>query len=72
MHTSSCARRTVRPNQNIGVWSRERFIAGPSKENQWFVLKKPKFFNGFRGGVFIGKIWSKACRTCDFLLIGWW
>ena len=28
-------------NLNIGVWSRERFIAGPSKGNVWLVLKNP-------------------------------
>ena len=28
-------------NQNIVVWSRERLIAGPSKENEWLVFKTP-------------------------------
>ena len=59
-------------NQNVGIWSRERFIAGPSKENGWLMLKKPKLPNGVGGEVFIGKIWGEGCRVCGFLLIGWW
>ena len=27
-------------NQNVGVWGRERFIAGRSKENGWLMPKK--------------------------------
>ena len=57
---------------NIGVWSRERFIAGPSKENGWLMLKNPRLLNGFGGISFIGKIWDEGCRVCDLPLIGWW
>ena len=40
LNASSYALRKMRPNWNTGVWSRERFIAGPSKENRWLILKK--------------------------------
>ena len=59
-------------NRNVGVWSREKFIVGPSKENGWLMLKNPKLSDGSQGEVFIGKISGEGCRVCDFLLIGWW
>ena len=59
-------------NQNVGVWSREGFTAGPSKENGWFVLKNLKLPDGFGGEVFIGKTWGEGGRVCDFLLTGCW
>ena len=59
-------------NWNVGVWSRERFIARPNKENGWLMLKNPELLHGFGGKVFIGKMWGKGWRVCDFLLIGWW
>ena len=40
--------------QKVGIWSRERFIAGISKENGWLVLKNPKLPDDFGGGY--GKI----------------
>ena len=46
---------TMRPKkQNIGVWSRDRFIAEPSKEKRWLVLKNLEFPDGFQEKVFIG------------------
>ena len=58
--------------QTTSVWSRERFIAGPSK-NSWLMLKKPELPDGFQESIFIGKIWGEGSRVCDFLLIGqWW
>ena len=42
-------------NLNVQVWSRERFIAGPSKEYEQLVLKKPEPLDGFQGRVFKGK-----------------
>ena len=54
-------------NRNVRVWSRERFTAGPSKENGWRVLKKPELPDGFGGKVFIGKIWGEGWRVCGFL-----
>ena len=58
--------------QNVRVWSREVFIAGPSKENGWLVLKNPELPDGFRGEAFIGNNCGEGCRVCGFLLIGWW
>ena len=57
-------------NRDVGVWSRERLIAGPSKENRWLMLKNLKLPNDFGGEVFIGKIWCEGSRVFDFLLIG--
>ena len=52
--------------------SRERFIAGSSKENgQWCVLTNPELPDGFGGKVFIGKIWGEGCRVRGLPLIGW-
>ena len=48
------------------------FIAGPSKEYGWPILKRPKLPDGFQGRVFKGNIWGKGCGVYDFLLIGWW
>ena len=63
----------MRPkHRNVRVWSRKSFIAGPSKESGWLMLKNPKLSDGFQGEVFIGKIWGEGFRVCDFLLIGWW
>ena len=43
VNTGLCAQHTVRPNKlHVGVWSRERFVAGSCKENGWFLLKKKK------------------------------
>ena len=41
--TNSCNCHTVRPHQNVRVWSREKFIAGHSRTqniSQYFVLPK--------------------------------
>ena len=35
--------REAKRYQNIGVWSREKFIAGPCKEMRGLCLKNPKF-----------------------------
>ena len=58
--------------QNIIVWSRKRFIAEPSKENGWFMLKRSEIADGFQGRVFKGKIWGEGCTVYNFFLIGWW
>lgn len=39
-------------NRNLRVWSRERFVAEPSKENSWLMLKNLEFISGFPGEVF--------------------
>ena len=57
---------------NVGVWSTKRFIAWPSKENSWLVLKKTWTPWWFAGRSFIGKIWGEGCRVYGFLLIDWW
>ena len=42
-HVDLCAWPTVRLNTpNVSVWSRERFIAGPGKENRWLMPIKPQ------------------------------
>ena len=53
-------------NQNIQVWSRERYIAGANK-NRWLVLKNLKL-----QGVSTGKMWDEGFRVCGFLLTRWW
>ena len=45
--------------------AKKRFIAGPSKENRWLILKRPKLLGGFTS-----KIWWWG--GCNFPLIGWW
>lgn len=62
----------MRLNSNIRVWSREKFIAGPSRQKGWFVFKNLELPGGFGEEVFIGKIWGEWCRVRDFLLIDWW
>ena len=55
-------------NQNVDIWSRERFIAkrkGARAQIYWIPW-------WFWGKVFIGKIWGEGCSMCDFRLIGWW
>ena len=71
-NTSSCEWCIVRPNQNVGVWIRERFITRPDKENRWLMLKNLEVLDGFQGEIFIGKIWNEGCMVCDSFLIGWW
>ena len=57
---------------NLRVWSRERFMTGPSKENGSLVFKRLELPDGFLETVFIGKVWGEVCRVCDLPLIGWW
>ena len=62
-------------NWHIRVWSRERFIAGPCKENGWLVPQKSRTPEGIQQSVFKGQVWEGDCRVCDQLmhhsLIGW-
>ena len=62
--------------RSFRVWSRGRFIAGPCKENGWFMLKKTKLPEGFQQSIFKGKVREGYPRVCDCLvhnsLIGWW
>ena len=41
---------------NVGVWNRERFIAGPCKEMGGSCLKNPKLPESFQQRPFIGKV----------------
>ena len=43
-------------NQNVGVWSRERFIAGPGKEMDGLCPENPKLAAGFQQNVFKGQV----------------
>ena len=58
----------------LEVGAEKGFFAGPSKENEWLMLKNPKLPGGFEGEVFIkfGKTWGDGCKVRGFLLIGWW
>jgi len=51
-------------NQNVGVWRRESFTAGPNKERKWLELA-----SGFQERVLM-QILGEACRVYVFLLIG--
>ena len=53
-------------NQNVRVWIRKRFIAGPSKENSWLVLKNPEFPDGFGGEVLKAKLGVGAAGCVAF------
>ena len=58
-------------NQNVGIWSRERFIAGPSKENRWLGLKRPALPNGFKEEFLKAKFGVRAggCMTSFWLVV---
>ena len=65
---SSYAPCAVRPNKlrNIGVWSRDRLIAGPRKENWWLMLKRPELPPWFWGKRFLKAkygVWAAGCVT---------
>ena len=61
---------------NVGVWSRERFIAGPIKENGWLVFKNPKLTEEFQQSIFKEKMREGHPRVyhqpMHKSLIGWW
>ena len=42
--------------QDIGIWSRERFIEGPCKEMGVSCPQNPEFFKGFQQDIFKGKV----------------
>ena len=42
--------------QNVGVCSRERFIAGPCKETGGSCLKNPELPESFQQSPFVGKV----------------
>ena len=47
------------------------FVAGPNKENGKLMLKRPEFFDGFKGRVLKGNIRGEGCRGHDLFLVGW-
>ena len=56
--------------QNIGVWSRERFIAGSFKENGWLTLRKtPELLEGFQRSIFNGQVREGHPRICGQLML---
>ena len=67
VNTSPCAQRTERPNWNIRVWSRKRFIVGPLRRQAAHVLKSLEFLPGFRQSTFKSQVRERSCRVCDQL-----
>jgi len=62
---------------NVGVWSRDRFIAGVCKETRWpHALKGLKLLNDFWQSIFKRVVRERGCRVGDELvhssLMGWW
>ena len=64
-------------NRNDGLWSKERFTAGPCEENGWLMPKKtlnsPKgfsnsFLKGRWGGISQG-MWSTHARFSHWLML---
>ena len=45
----------AKTNGNIRVWSRERFTAGPNKENRWIVSPDLEL-KGFQQSIFKGQV----------------
>ena len=62
----------AKQTETLEFGAEKGLLQGPSKENEWLVLKNNKLPDGFERRVFIGKIWGEGSRVCDFLLTGWW
>ena len=64
-------------HQTVGVWSRQRFIAGPCKETGGSSPKRPEFPEGFskaRWGRRVQGKWSVRAQVSDWLMVrerGW-
>lgn len=56
----------VKPNRNGGFYSREVFIAGPSKGITWLVLKSSELLGALGGDVLMGTIWGGAAKCVTF------
>lgn len=58
---------------NVRVCSRERFMAGPSKKNRWFMLKRPELPGASQGQVFLkanlGKGLQGVWLSSDWLVV---
>lgn len=51
----------AKQTKNVGVWSRERLIAGPCEGNRWSMLKSPNWF----GGRCFYRQNREGCRVCN-------
>ena len=64
----------MKPNKWKHQSLEQRKVYCRAKQGEW-VAHAQNPWTPFRcwGKIFIGKIWGKGCRLCDFLLIGcWW
>ena len=52
--------------QNVGVWSKERFMAGPCKDNGW--LMPPETPEEFQQSMLKGQVREVGHRVCDQLM----
>lgn len=58
-------------NWNIGVWNRERFVAGPSTKNGWLKLKNPELPDGLGWEILKAKFGMRATGCVSFFwLVG--
>ena len=46
----------VKEYQIVGVWNREKFVAGPSKGTGAPAPPNPEFPEGFQQGIFKGQV----------------
>ena len=60
-------------NQNVGVWSRERFVVrAKARRTGISGSENLNSLRGFQGRVFKSNIWNEGYGVDDFLLISWW
>ena len=50
--------------QNVGVWSRERVIAGPCKDKGWLLAPDPKPSKASQESIFKGKVRERVVDCC--------
>ena len=74
LNASLCAQCTMRPNkQNVWVWSRERFTAGPRKETRELMLKKLNSLIVCKRGFYrqdLGCRLQRVWLSSDWLAVG--
>ena len=67
-------------NQNLGVWSREMYIAGPCEQSGWLMLRKPRTLQtpkGFSKAFLKGRwgsgesqgVWSAHAQFSNWLMV---
>ena len=54
--------------RNVGVWSRESFIAGPVKETVAHAQKNPELPEGFQQSIFKNQVGERGHGVCDQLV----